>query len=293
MLEQGDLFTADEHYRRAVQLDPLQATFRADLAQLYAVAGLNEDDQLLIEKAYYQAAAAAALRPYDPVIASMLINVYQLLGENDKAIAKAGTLLTVNPLNIANYELVMELNFLQALTLLAQARGAEAQLMAEAILDAGTMLDENIAQLARLYPAGPIYWIGRMLYFSDRSSLRVAQARMILDATEPAPTAEPVPRPGTHETRALPALAGSPLLPDPKDVLRGLATAQPGGKTAGAEIKKEALIWLAAAAYLEGGHAGAAALLAAQTPAELADQREHIAEEASWLAKLLAGDNVP
>jgi O-antigen ligase/tetratricopeptide (TPR) repeat protein len=304
LLEQGELFAADEHYRRAVQLDPLQATFRADLAQLYVVAGLNEGDQILIEKAHYQAAIAAALKPYDPVIASMLINVYQLLGENDKAIAKAASLLTVNPLNITNYELVMELNFVQALALLAQARAAEARLRAEAILDAGTMLEENIVRLTRLYPVGPIYWTGRMLYYSDRISLRVAQARMILDAPEPAPAPHPVPRPGTHETGALPVLADSPPLPplppphspaqaDPKDVLRGLAAAQPGGVTAGAEIKKEALIWLAAAAYLDGGQAGADALLAAQIPAELADQREHIAEEASWLVKLLAADNVP
>lgn len=287
MLEQGDLFTAEEYYLKAVRLDPLQATYRADLAQLYAVAGLNEGDQLMIEQAYYQAGAAAALKPYNPVIASMLINVYQLLEEKVKAAAKADELLAVNPLNIANYELVMDLNFEQALALLAQARRAEAQTRAEAILETEATLEENIAQLTRQYPAGPIYWIGRKLYYSDRVSLRVAQAHMILDATEPAPAPLPVPRPGTHETGALPVLA------DPEELLRGLAATPAGGETAAAEIKKEALIWLAAAAYLDGGQAGADALLAAQVPVELADQREHIAEEAYRLVKLLAADNVP
>jgi len=287
MLEQGDLFAADEYYRRAVRLDPLQATYRADLAQLYAVAGLNENDQLLIEKAYYQAAAAAALKPYDPVIASMLINVYQLLGEKDKAVAKTAGLLAQNPLNIANYELVIDLNFVQALALLAQARRTEAQARAEAIIEAGAKLEQNIARLTQQYPAGPIYWIGRMLYYSDHISLRVAQARMIREALPAAGAL--TRRPGTpppQGTGTLPALAPS------REVLRGLVAAQTGGGAA-AEIKKEALIWLAAAAYLEGGQAGAAALLAAQTPAELADQQAHIAEEAYWLVKLLTAEEVP
>ncbi|MEW5921586.1 MAG: O-antigen ligase family protein [Bacillota bacterium] len=273
MLEGGDLYMADEHYMEAVRLDPLQATYRADLAQIYAVAGLNQQDQILMEKAHYQAAAASALKPYDPVIASMVINVYQLLGEKEKAIAKAGELLALNPLNIANYELVMDLNLVQALDLLAQAQRAEARVKAETIMQADAMLDENIARLAEQYPAGPIYWKGRMLVYSDRISLRVAQARMILGV--------PAANPGAYGSGGLSASI---------EVFRGLVTDQLGTEKIGEETKEEALIWLLAAAYLEDGQEAAAELLAAIVPA---DQREYIAEEAFWLAKLLVAEEVP
>ncbi|HAP31613.1 MAG TPA: hypothetical protein DCQ14_00950 [Firmicutes bacterium] len=285
-IEAGDLFMANEHYMQAVRLDPFQATYRADLAQLYSVAGVNEGDQLLIEKAYYQAAAAAALKPYDPVIASKLINVYQLLGEKDRAIAKADILLAVNPLNIANYELVMELNFGQALALLAQARRPDAQVRAETMIRAGAMLDESVARLRRQYPAGPIYWGGRTLYYSDRISLRVAQAQTILEAlTGAAPRSTGTPGAGAQP--AHPAQQAQAVLPHAKEVLRELAVGQKGGETAGAEIKIEALIWLVAAAHLDGGPDAAALLLAALTPA---DQQAYIAEEAYWLVKLLIAE---
>jgi len=260
MLVANDLYMADEYYMEAVRLDPLQATYRADLAQIYASAGLNQQDQILIDKAYYQVEKASNLKPYDPVIASIVINVYQLLGEKEKAIAKAGELLEINPLNIVNYELVMDLNLVQALDMLALTQRERAQGRADAIMQAGAMLEENIARLAKQYPAGPIYWQGRRLVYTGQAALRVAQARMIQGGISIS-----------------------------KEVFLELVTGRLGAEETAEETKEEALIWLVAAGYLENDQETAAELLEMIT---LEDKKEHIIEEAFLLAKLLITEEV-
>ncbi|HHV76818.1 MAG TPA: hypothetical protein GXX39_05565 [Syntrophothermus lipocalidus] len=171
-----NFYEADQYYTKAVRLDPFQATYHADLAQIYAVSGLKQKDPILIKKAWAQLDRASKLKPYDPKIRAAVVNTAQLLGDRERAVKEAELLLDMNPLDVTNYELITDLHLALALDQLAQGEKDKAQRSFKAILDNIKTLEEHQNRFARRYPAGTPYWQGRPLAITERLMLRQAQA---------------------------------------------------------------------------------------------------------------------
>ena len=171
-----NFYEADQYYTKAARLDPFQATYRADLAQIYAVSGLKQKDPILIKKAWAQLDRASQLKPYDPKIRAAVVNTAQLLGDRERAVKEAELLLDMNPLDVTNYELITDLHLALALDQVARGETDKARRSFKAILDDIEILQGHQARFARRYPAGTPYWQGRPLAITDRLMLRQAQA---------------------------------------------------------------------------------------------------------------------
>lgn len=103
MLEKR-LAASEELYREAVRLNPLNPSYRADLAQLLAVKAVAQDDALARFEAIKQAKKAAALAPYDLKVRATNVNVFGFLREYDLMVPEAEALVKTNPFLIGNYE---------------------------------------------------------------------------------------------------------------------------------------------------------------------------------------------
>ncbi len=101
-----DLDQAAELLQEAARRDPFTATYPGDLAQIYAVQALAEDDAVKRYRAIGYARRAAALEPYGIKIRSSNLNVYHLLREPKLVVAEAEALLLTNPLHLPNYEIL-------------------------------------------------------------------------------------------------------------------------------------------------------------------------------------------
>jgi len=171
-----NFYEADQYYTKAARLDPFQATYHADLAQIYAVSGLKQKDPILMKKAWAQLDRASKLKPYDPKIRAAVVNTAQLLGDRERAVKEAELLLDMNPLDVTSYELITDLHLALALDQLAQGERDKAQRSFEAVLKNIKTLEEHQTRFARRYPAGTPYWQGRPLAITERLMLRQAQA---------------------------------------------------------------------------------------------------------------------
>lgn len=101
-----DLDQAAELLQGAARRDPFTATYPGDLAQIYAVQALAEDDAVKRYRAIGYARRAAELEPYGIKIRSSNLNVYHLLREPKLVISEAEALLLTNPLQMPNYEIL-------------------------------------------------------------------------------------------------------------------------------------------------------------------------------------------
>jgi len=101
-----DLNTAKIAYEQAVKKDPFTASYTADLAQVWAVQAIAEDDAIAHFTALDYAEKAAAAEPYNTKVRATLINVYSLLREDELMVAEAKALVNTNPLVIDHHEIL-------------------------------------------------------------------------------------------------------------------------------------------------------------------------------------------
>lgn len=105
-LYRQDLDTAAALLQEAARRDPFTATYPGDLAQIYAVQALAEDDAVKHYRALGYARRAAALEPYGIRIRSSNLNVYHLLREPKLVVQEAEALVLANPLYLPHYEIL-------------------------------------------------------------------------------------------------------------------------------------------------------------------------------------------
>jgi O-antigen ligase len=101
-----DFDQAAVHLRAAAARDPFTASYPGDLAQIYAVRALTEDDAVAHYRALDFARRAAELEPFRIRVRSANLNVYNLLREPNLVAAEAEALLRTNPLLLFNYEIL-------------------------------------------------------------------------------------------------------------------------------------------------------------------------------------------
>jgi O-antigen ligase len=101
-----DLDTAAALLQEAARRDPFTATYPGDLAQIYAVQALAEDDAAKRYRAIGYARRAAACEPYGIKIRSSNLNVYHMLREPRLVVLEAEALPPTNPLHLPNYEIL-------------------------------------------------------------------------------------------------------------------------------------------------------------------------------------------
>ncbi len=105
MLQQ-DFDQAAVLLQEAARRDPFAASYPGDLAQIYAVKSLAENDVSAYDEAIRYAEQAAKLEPYGIQVRSTTLNVYSILSMPERAAAEAEALLLTNPLMLSNYEIL-------------------------------------------------------------------------------------------------------------------------------------------------------------------------------------------
>ncbi|HIE12529.1 MAG TPA: polymerase [Desulfotomaculum sp.] len=105
-LAAGELAAAKDYYTEARRLDPFTAAYAADLAQIYAVESLAQDDAIKHYQALALAREAARAEPYNAQVRAVLVNLYLLLREPALAVREAEALLEANPMLVSSYEAV-------------------------------------------------------------------------------------------------------------------------------------------------------------------------------------------
>lgn len=93
-------------YEQAVKKDPFTASYWADLAQIWAIQAVVQDDAIAHIKSMEYAQKAARAEPYNTTLRSTLINVYSLLKEDDSIVEEAEALVKANPLVIQHQEIL-------------------------------------------------------------------------------------------------------------------------------------------------------------------------------------------
>jgi O-antigen ligase len=155
----SDLDAAERYYMAAVRLDPLTASYPADLAQVYAVQALKKDDAAKHFRALAQAQKAALAEPYNPQVRANLVNVYLLLKEADLAAREAEAMLQTNPLLPGNYEILGRVCIAAARQNLERARVEQARVYLDRAMAVPQIMAEKSAEVkksSRRYAKGDL-----------------------------------------------------------------------------------------------------------------------------------------
>ncbi|MDD3269873.1 MAG: O-antigen ligase family protein [Syntrophomonadaceae bacterium] len=105
-LEENKLEKASNFYQKAARLDPWQAVYQVNLAQIQALKADNDQNSQAHQEAKDYAARAAELEPYNSKVRNALINIYAMLREGDLRIAESEALVRANPLLEQSYEIL-------------------------------------------------------------------------------------------------------------------------------------------------------------------------------------------
>lgn len=105
-LAQKDIARAEGYYVEAKRRDPFTASYAADLAQIYAVQAVANDDAIKHYQAINAARRAVRAEPYNTSVRAVLINLYLFLKEPAMAVREAEALLAANPMIESSYEIV-------------------------------------------------------------------------------------------------------------------------------------------------------------------------------------------
>ena len=105
-LAKKDIAGAKGYYEKAARRDPFTASYAADLAQIYAVEAVANDDAVKHYQAVSTARQAVRAEPYNTQVRAVLVNLYLLLKEPALAVREAEALLDANPVLPSSYEVV-------------------------------------------------------------------------------------------------------------------------------------------------------------------------------------------
>lgn len=100
----GELRAAAEKLEHAARLDPLRASYRVDLGQIFSVAGITLGRMDYLEKGERETLAAVALQSHDIPVVARAVEVFTLQAKPDLAVEQAERLAALLPLATFPYE---------------------------------------------------------------------------------------------------------------------------------------------------------------------------------------------
>ncbi|PKM44118.1 MAG: polymerase [Firmicutes bacterium HGW-Firmicutes-8] len=97
---------AEKKLLQAVRLDPLSASYAADLAHVYTIKGIAANDRSQLDLARDYARRAVKYDPYNYQVRLRLMLVSLLSGQVERAVEDAESLVAQNPLDVHNFEIL-------------------------------------------------------------------------------------------------------------------------------------------------------------------------------------------
>ncbi|MDN5332062.1 MAG: hypothetical protein PWP45_1287 [Tepidanaerobacteraceae bacterium] len=107
-LKKGDIAGAKEAFEKASKYDPLTASFKADLSQIYDIIGAQKGGEEYKEKALKLREEAAALDPYNAKMKILLAATYLERGRLEEGISLLEEATKLNPYNVTVWETFAE-----------------------------------------------------------------------------------------------------------------------------------------------------------------------------------------
>jgi tetratricopeptide (TPR) repeat protein len=97
---------AEQKLSKAVRLDPLTASYSADLVQVYTIMGMGGKDSSKLDLAEKYADQAVRMEPYNYQVRLRLLLVSLVSGRLEDAVDDAESLVANNPLDAHNFEIL-------------------------------------------------------------------------------------------------------------------------------------------------------------------------------------------
>jgi len=167
------LFQARQHYEKAIRLDPYTASYKGDLAQIWAAEAITSKYYLARTNAIKYAEEAADAEPYNIQVRGTLINVYGLLQEYERMEREASALVEANPFIIAHYEVLARARLEAGVHYANQGDLKQARTYMQKVLHMPSELPEAVGE-----PTPALYLsAGQAAYYLGRYT----QARDFLD----------------------------------------------------------------------------------------------------------------
>lgn len=107
-LRNGDIAGAKEAFEKASKYDPLTASFKADLSQIYDIIGGQKGSEEYKEKAEKLREEAVALDPYNAKMKTLLAATYLREGRLEDGLSLLEEAARLNPYNITVWETLAE-----------------------------------------------------------------------------------------------------------------------------------------------------------------------------------------
>lgn len=97
---------AEQKLSKAARLDPLTATYSADLVQVYTIMGMGSKDSSKLALAEKYADQAVRMEPFNYQVRLRLLLVSLVSGRLEDAVEDAESLVANNPLDVHNFEIL-------------------------------------------------------------------------------------------------------------------------------------------------------------------------------------------
>lgn len=97
---------AEQELSRAIELDPLTASYAADLAQVDTIMGMAGKDSSKLALAEKYSSQAVKMEPYNYSVRMRLLVVSMASGKPEQAVADAESLVANNPLEATSFEIL-------------------------------------------------------------------------------------------------------------------------------------------------------------------------------------------
>lgn len=141
------LYQARYYYERAVRLDPYTASYKGDLAQIWAAEAITSKYFLARTNAIRYAEEAAAAEPFNTQLRGTLINVYGILEEYSRMEKEACSLVEANPFVMAHHEVLARVRLEAGTYYFDQGDHEKARTYMEDILRMPTELPKSTGEL--------------------------------------------------------------------------------------------------------------------------------------------------
>ncbi|MEW6572127.1 MAG: O-antigen ligase family protein [Bacillota bacterium] len=154
-IQRQELDKALDYLLAAHRNDPFTAGYAADIAQIYALQSIAEDDAAKHFLAVKWARLAQSREPYNLPLLTALVNLYYYLNEPLKAAAAANSLLAANPFLAASYEVAAHMQIEAAIHLYRRGKPKEAVRYLKDVVDLPEVAARREAALAHRRFGGP------------------------------------------------------------------------------------------------------------------------------------------
>lgn len=128
-----DLEKSIDYFKKASSFDPVTASYRADLGELYKVMSKKDEDLLKLAKKNID--KAVKLAPYDPKILGKAASFYLRIGRINEAKEFADQIVKVQPMKAENYQTKSKFYFVVANHLLKNEEVEKAEVYIDGLLN--------------------------------------------------------------------------------------------------------------------------------------------------------------